>query len=750
MKKWLSNIYFSFPVQLAILHLRSQMVFLGIWVTLALFITGVAGYSLGFQSLFLDPEYLGRVGFTSFFIIGASFAQFFMSWHLVSYLLTAHHFPFLASLSRPFTKYCINNFIIPAGFFLFYVGKISLFQATYGELSASDIMLYTLGLMSGILVTLLLYGLYFRVTNRDISYYEKRKHKHPHLFEGMVPGRRNVDIDYIKQPDHSERVQVYLNEFMRPKIVRSVAHYRSDLIKRIFKQNHLNALIFILLTIFGLILLGLLIDFPASRIPAGASIFIVLSIFIAFIGSITYWFSEWSLPVFVVLLFLINYLTGFDFLHRDNLVYGMNYSSPPAIYQTEKLQEICDTDIIDKDIEATRKILDNWKQLNDPGNGQKPKMTLLCVSGGGLKAATWAFRNIQLTDSLSDGKLFQSTALITGASGGMISAAYFRELYLRKLSGDTINLYDRQYLNNISKDLLNSVSFTWVTNDIFLPFAKFKTDEQTFYKDRGYIFEKQLNENTGFVLDKTLDDYKRPEAEATIPMLYVTPTIINDARRLIISPQGVSFMMISPTGLEMYDDIQLDAVDFKWLFGEQSPGSLHFTSALRMSATFPYVLPNAHLPSSPVIETMDAGIRDNFGILSATRFLQVYKDWILENTSGVILVQITSTEEIESILPDRNQGSIEKLFKPLGLSGLLFTVQSFEQDNNIGFITELLGKENFELVRFYYDSVDEETPRAPVSFHLTALDKKNVVDAVNSRENQKEMRRLLELLGPGF
>ncbi len=747
MKKWLSNIYFSFPIQLAILHLRSQMIFLGLWIALALFITGVLGDRFGFPSLFLDPEYLGKVGFTSFFLIGASFAQFFISWHLATYLLTAHHFPFLASLSRPFTKFCINNFIIPAAFFLFYVTEISYFQVTYGELGAADIILYTLGLMSGILSTLVLYGLYFRLTNRDISYYEKRQHRLPHLFEGMTPGRRNVDIDYIKQPDHSERVQIYLNEYMRPKIVRSVAHYKSILIKRIFKQNHLNALIFQLLTVFGLILLGLLIDFPASRIPAGASIFIMLSIFVAFFGSITYWFSEWSIPVVIGLIFLINYLTSFDLLHRDNLVYGLNYLEKPVEYNSSVLAEICNTELISQDIEATQKILDNWKQRNDPGNGQKPKLTLLCVSGGGLKAATWAFRNIQVADSLTRGKLLQSSVLITGASGGIIGTAYLRELYLRKQLGDSINLYDKQYLRNISRDLLNSISFTWVTNDLFLPFAQFKTEGQTYFKDRGYIFERQLNENTHFVMDKRLEEYQQPEAEALIPMMYITPTIINDARRLIISPQGVSFMMISPVGMELTGDVQLDAVDYQWLFKNHNPETIHFTSALRMNATYPYVLPSPHLPTSPVIETMDAGIRDNFGILSATRFLQVYKDWILENTSGVVLVQITSTEQIESILPDRDQGSIEKLMKPLGLTGLLFTLQGFEQDNNIGFIIDLLGKDNFDLVRFYYDTVDEEIPRAPVSFHLTSRDKSNVLDAVWSEKNQKTMKKLQELLG---
>ena len=58
-----------------------------------------------------------------------------------------------------------------------------------------------------------------------------------------------------------------------------------------------------------------------------------------------------------------------------------------------------------------------------------------------------------------------------------------------------------------------------------------------------------------------------------------------------------------------------------------------------MNATFPYVLPTVWLPTNPVIDVMDAGLRDNYGQESALRFIAVFKDWLQANTSKVVLIQ---------------------------------------------------------------------------------------------------------------
>ena len=164
------------------------------------------------------------------------------------------------------------------------------------------------------------------------------------------------------------------------------------------------------------------------------------------------------------------------------------------------------------------------------------------------------------------------------------------------------------------------MAFTIVSNDIFLPWATFEEGGFEYHKDRGYIFEQQLNENTNGILNKKIKNYQQAEAEALIPMLFVTPSIVNDGRRLIISPHGVSYMTIPPIGYERPGAVELDAVDFGRFFSKQGAYNMRFTTALRMNATYPYVLPNVHLPSQPSIEIMDAGFRDNYGIASATRF----------------------------------------------------------------------------------------------------------------------------------
>ena len=120
MPKWLINIWFSFPIQLLMLHLKYHILLTAIWLLLGSLITGDFAGAFGIKYLFWSPEYMGTVDFWSFFFLGLCFAGFAMTWNLTTYILTAHHFPFLASLARPFTKYCINNFILP----LFFIGMI--------------------------------------------------------------------------------------------------------------------------------------------------------------------------------------------------------------------------------------------------------------------------------------------------------------------------------------------------------------------------------------------------------------------------------------------------------------------------------------------------------------------------------------------------------------------------------------------------------------------------------------------------
>ncbi|MEK2481544.1 hypothetical protein AAAB32_09790, partial [Lactobacillus acidophilus] len=82
--------------------------------------------------------------------------------------------------------------------------------------------------------------------------------------------------------------------------------------------------------------------------------------------------------------------------------------------------------------------------------------------------------------------------LMTGASGGMLGSAYYRELYLRNKQNQLPNLYDEKYVDNISKDVLNPLLSTFFVNDIFFRVRNFEMNGMEYTKDRGFAFEQQL------------------------------------------------------------------------------------------------------------------------------------------------------------------------------------------------------------------------------------------------------------------
>jgi len=160
MKKWINDIFYSFPIQLLGLHCRNNLLLIFIWFLLMALVTGGFGQVFGIKYLFLTPEYMGEVGFLSFFFLGLSFGGFFITWNLTSYLLDAQLFPFLASLARPFTKFCLNNLLIPVAFLSIYFYCMVHFQSYSEFWKAGKIFYNCLGFISGMTILILISALY--------------------------------------------------------------------------------------------------------------------------------------------------------------------------------------------------------------------------------------------------------------------------------------------------------------------------------------------------------------------------------------------------------------------------------------------------------------------------------------------------------------------------------------------------------------------------------------------------------------
>ena len=181
------------------------------------------------------------------------------------------------------------------------------------------------------------------------------------------------------------------------------------------------------------------------------------------------------------------------------------------------IQTLAAADSVAKDKAAFLHILNNWKARQ---NEEKPVLYIINTSGGGTRSATFTMNTLQFLDSLMDGQLMKKTILINGASGGMLGAVYFRELYHEKLKGKPINLQDKAYVNNISKDLLSPLFSSFLTRDMLGPAQKFTSNGFEYVKDRGYAFEEKLNENTGGIFLKTIGSYRDAETKAIIPSVF--------------------------------------------------------------------------------------------------------------------------------------------------------------------------------------------------------------------------------------
>lgn len=741
------QIYYSFPVRLLVLHFRNHLVLILLWAFLALLITGAVGKFFGMHYLFLTPDYQGKVGFWSFFITGAALGAFIMIWNLTTYLLCADRFSFLATLEAPFTKFSLNNSLIPLAFLAVYVTAAVWFQ-WHDELTATrDIIANMSGLISGVITLMGLLAAYLYLTNKDIAAFLKPGKFVPRPGSRLLaPGYRLPTLWEIRAGATRWRVDTYLNERLHPRLVRSVAHYDPTMLGRVFRQNHSNAVVVQVVALLLLMFLGLFMDRDWARIPTGASLFLLGSMVMSMFGALTFWFRNWATLVFLVLLATVNYITGWGFFNYRNRAYGLDYSPERrAEYSNAAFEQICTPQMMAKDIEATRHILDNWLAKNRLPDGRKPKLVFLCVSGGGLRSAVWTMQTLQRADQATGGQLMRQTTLISGASGGMLGAGYLRDVYWQQQQGRPVSFYDTTHIERMSRDLLNPVSFAVVSNDLFFPLTTFRSGDFTYRKDRGYLFERQLIENSGGLLARRLADYRQPEQEAVIPMMVVTPFILNDARRLLISPQGVSYLMHPPDDARNSLYPEIDGVDFRRLLAVQQADSLAFTSALRMNCTYPLVLPNVWLPTRPAVEAMDAGFRDNYGVATATRFVHVFRDWIQENTSGVVIVQIRCWQKVDLIAESDRKGIVSNVLAPVGLATHLTAIQDYEQDNSLALLDDLLGKNRLTVIRFIYRPVRKEH-EASMSLRITKREKNDLMEAFYLPENQASLAALKQVL----
>lgn len=727
-----------FPFVLLAHHLKHNLLGFFYWVFFFLLISDKVGVGFGLSYLFLSPEYQGNTSLFSFLLIGFSFGGLTMAFHSYSYMRLASRFPFLAMVNKPFVRFCINNSIIPTIFIIFFIIRIIRFQRMEEFESWLNVFLFASGFLIGFFLFVGVALLYFFPINKnlfELKRYDEEKSTRNDRW--MRFGKRNrVKV----KSANKQRLYWYVGRSLRIQQCRSTKHYAQSLLQSVFDQNRISTTVFEITTILTFVLIGLFGGKTFLDVPAGVSVVLLMTIILMLLSALQTWLRVWAYPIIILCFLVMNYLSKtVDAFKFQTQAYGLSYDKT-AVYSDSTIYELSkDGKQRTNDFNDYISYLESWKKQTGE---EKPLLVIVNTSGGGSRSASWVYQVLRTCDSLSNFKSSKHIAMITGASGGTVGASYYRSLLLENYQTKKVNFNDKKYFEEISQDLLNKLSFAASTNDLFFRYQSSFEDSEYSY-DRAMAFESDLNENTGQRLNKPLLYYKVFEKQGIIPNLILTPSVVNDARRVLISSLGLSFLMDSCSPSPEMNRVQ-ENIDLHLLLKNQNAEKLRLSSALRMNASFPYVLPMTSLPTTPEIQLMDAGARDNFGTKITVQWLMRLESWISKNTRGVVILQIRDNKRIMYNEQTRSFGLFDKFTAPISNVFTNFPrIQDYDQDELLRLTME---KYAIPIQTINLNLRELQKDRISLSWHLTKHEKLKVLAAIKRSSNVKEFEKYQKLL----
>lgn len=712
-----------YPLQLPFFQLRRHPFLMAVWGIFWAMGLGFIGQGVGVEMIFFSPgEGLSNPVWGTF-AWGIAFAIFTTAYHLATFLLDAHHAGFLLHTGRNFIfLYALNNSLIPLTFLFFYIARYNKLHLDSPSLQAEIVAL--------LLGTALVWGLallYFgrwKLSLRALKAFLKTNVTAQSRKDEAV--RPSSGLWFLTG---GERVGYYL---CIPGGISAVRHQVPHsaalrLMESILTRGHMAALILEVI-IMGLVFLwGYLQAVTDIYLPASVVVLVVGAMIIMLLGALDYWLKRvgTGFIVFMVLFGLLAWKIAYE-ARQASPVFGLSYDRlwpyTPPIWKPEVSNQIATDSML-----FTRILERRLAAQRNP----RPIFLWVTVSGGGWRSAYWTFLNLHLLDSLSNGRFYHALAGITGASGGLIGATYWRELHLFH-PDRTPQIAEA---NRLTQDLLNPI-FSSGLLGLLSPEA-YWTDtltRTTYPKGRDYAFETHLIKNTDAFHEHRLRDYNPYEQNGQTPLIIFTPACLSNSLQLIISPLPLSFLC--------WADQTPIAIELNRLL---PAGQMRITSALRMNAAFPFVLPAVRLPTRPPLDVIDAGAIDNLGQSLTLRLLWKQRHFLTTKTSKIVWIEIRDLPPpilytpASTHLPEAFQTKLGGLYSAFAES------RYHPMHLTLEVLRTLYPIPIEKYVLYYAPGQGGHTP--PLGFTLLPQDRRSLLEAAYQESHLAYLRRILHAAG---
>ena len=331
----------------------------------------------------------------------------------------------------------------------------------------------------------------------------------------------------------------------------------------------------------------------------------------------------------------------------------------------------------------------------------KPKLVVLATSGGAYRAGFWT---AALLDGLSrHDPLFPGAAteagkgqgpqsnvqlpgfmnairFITGASGGMVAGAYLTEQTSKAAQGlpvrpvarmieDDIAAWQQQQPPQAPPGMgYPGKERVIVPRDSISPVARQMVRDvgagllpRVRRADRGRVLEAQWG-----TLRLPFNGWKEEERQGLRPSIVFSPMLVETGAPLFISNLNLLEMRkhFAAEDPDVHSAEMFRVYPYAQAGGSREEGHAartdkrgkdEFTvaTAVRLSATFPYVSPAVSLPAMPQRRVVDAGYYDNYGVMAATGLINAgaVRNWVVRNTSGVLIVNVRAFPDQVRVKP---------------------------------------------------------------------------------------------------
>lgn len=698
----LKGLYRFYPLQLPFFQLRRHPFLMGLWGFLVAMALGLIGRGVGVEVIFYSPGQELAFPFWGTLAWGAAYGVFTTAYHLSTFLLDGHHASFLLLERRPILHYAANNSLLPLLFLLYYLHR-------YNQMHVESPTLLSelLGILVGVGLVWLGGLLYLSTWRIGLT-------QRPKAIQGM----KVASGFWLASSSSPVWYYLSLRKGLAPvRLEQSQAVQR--LLERVLTRGHAAALILEAALILLIVTWGYVQTVKDWYLPASAVVLFLGAVLMMLVGALDFWLKRmggwgWLLFGLVVGGFLVSPGT-YAAAEAYGLSYRWRYRYTPPVWDS---------------IAHKRYVQDSLAMASLLGQrlaseGAKKPFVWVMVSGGGWRSAYWTYLNLHLLDSLSEGRFYKKLFGLSGASGGLIGAAFWRELrHFQPERTQTPAPADE-----LTRDLLNPL-FTQGLLGFFSPQVRWldSLTGQTYLKGRAYAFETQLSRNAKAFYHRRLVDYREPEQKGEMPILITSPACLTTGQQLLISPLGLSFLCWSrqrPIAIELREGCPSE--------------KLLWTSALRMNAAFPFVLPPTYLPTEPPLEVVDAGAIDNLGEGLALRFLWEMRAAIAQNASKVILIEIRDLPPAEGLIPQAHSRLQDFLQRLAGLY-TAFSQSRYQFTSATLAILEKVYPIPIYKYTLYYETAGYIPP---LGFTLSEMDRRFLQRQARSDSHLSTLKRLI-------